>query len=50
MIEDGEVRHDGCMYESCSDISPNWMDMRSEFGYILLSKINLSNYDFKKVR
>jgi hypothetical protein len=21
------------VYEPCSDIPPNWMDMRSEFGY-----------------
>jgi len=36
MIEAGEVRSERCICELCSDISPNWMDMRSEFGYILL--------------
>lgn len=39
MIEDVEVRHDGCMCEPCSDISPNWMNMRSEFGNITLAEM-----------
>jgi len=41
MIEAGEVRYDGRMCEPCSDISPNWIDMRSEFGYITLYEILL---------
>jgi len=28
------------MYEHCSDISPNWMDMQSKFGYITLYEIS----------
>jgi len=32
-IKGGEVRPEGCICEPCSDISPNWEDIRSEFGY-----------------
>ena len=32
----------GCIYESCSDIPPNWRDMRSKFGYTTLSAIGTS--------
>ena len=39
MIDDCGVRPEGCICEPCSDISPNWMDMRSKFGYILLYAI-----------
>jgi len=34
-IKDGEVRLGGCMCELCSDIPPNWNDIRTKFGYIL---------------
>ena len=40
MIETGEIRHDECICEPCLDVSPNWMDMRSEFEYTTLSKID----------
>lgn len=33
MIEDGEVRPEGCICEPCSDIPPNWKDIQTEFGY-----------------
>ena len=36
MIDDCGVRPEGCISEPCSDISPNWMDIRSKFGYTLL--------------
>ena len=39
MIEDGEVRPEGCICEPCSDIPPNWRDMRSKFGYTTLYSI-----------
>ena len=41
MIDDCGVRPEGCICEPCSDISPNWTDMRSKFGYTLLAKIFL---------
>jgi hypothetical protein len=33
------VRAEGCICEPCSDIIPNWRDMRSEFGYKMLCVI-----------
>ena len=33
MIKDGEVRPEGCICESCSDIPSNWKDIRTKFGY-----------------
>lgn len=33
MIDDCEVRPEGCICEPCSDISLNWRDMRNKFGY-----------------
>ena len=36
MIDDCEVRPEVCICEPCSDISLNWMDMRSKFGYMTL--------------
>ena len=39
MIKDGEVRSEGSICEPCSDISPNWKDMRSGFGCTTLSAI-----------
>ena len=41
MIEDGEVRPEGCICEQCSDISPNWKDIRIKFGYEMLAEIAL---------
>ncbi len=42
MIEYECVRPEGCISEPCSDISTNWIDMRSGFGYIILSAIGLT--------
>ncbi|MDI6886967.1 MAG: hypothetical protein QMD22_11655 [archaeon] len=39
MIKDEEVRPEGGIYELCSDISPNWKDIRTNFGYTTLSEI-----------
>jgi len=39
MIKGGEVQPEGCICELCSDISPNWKDMRNEFGYTTLFAI-----------
>ncbi|KAF5426692.1 MAG: hypothetical protein C5S41_02320 [Candidatus Methanomarinus sp.] len=39
MIETGEFRSERCICELCSDISQNWMDMRSKFGYTMLGDI-----------
>jgi len=39
MIEDGGVRPEGCICELCSDISTNYRDMRSGFGYKLLGEM-----------
>ena len=38
-IKDGEVRPGGCMCEPRSDIPPNWNDIRTKFGYKMLSEI-----------
>ena len=38
-IKDGEVRPEGCMCEPCSDISPNWDDIRANFGHTTLCAI-----------
>lgn len=38
MIKDGEIRSEGCICEPCSNISPNWKDIRTKFGYITLSE------------
>lgn len=27
------VRLEGCICKPCSDIPPNWRDMRNKFGY-----------------
>lgn len=37
MIDDYGVRPEGCICEPRSDISLNCMDIRSKFGYTLLS-------------
>jgi len=33
------VQAKGSIYESSSDISPNWEDIRTKFGYTMLSEI-----------
>ena len=33
----------------CLDISPNWMDMRSEFGYTLLSEMKCMEGIYAKI-
>ncbi len=38
MIE--TIQTKGCICEPCSDISPNWKDIRTKFGYTMLSKID----------
>ncbi len=47
MIKEREVRPEGGICESCSDILPNWKDVRTKFGYttlceILADKININ--------
>jgi hypothetical protein len=42
-----EFRPEGCMYEPCSDKPPKWRDMRSEFGYTVLSEIALQKRRLK---
>ena len=37
-----EFRPEGCIYEPCSDKTPNWRDMRSKFGYTVLYAIKFS--------
>ena len=37
------VRAEGCVCEPCSDRTPNWRDMRSEFGYKTLSDSGTKN-------
>ena len=37
MVKDTRVRPEGRISETSSDISPNWNDMRSEFGYVMCS-------------
>ena len=39
MLEDIRVRLEGYISEPSSDISPNWKDMRSGFGYATLSEM-----------
>jgi len=51
MIEDGGVQPQGCIYELCSDISKNFGDMRSGFGYKLYTPclhIILPDYRIEK--
>ncbi|MDI6810493.1 MAG: hypothetical protein QMD80_02235 [archaeon] len=44
MVEDGEVRPEGCICEPCSDISQNWKDIRTKFGYMTLAEIGLKKW------
>jgi hypothetical protein len=39
MVKDIRVRLERHISELGSDISPNWKDMRSGFGYVMLSEI-----------
>jgi hypothetical protein len=39
MVKDIRVRPEGGICELSSDISPNWKDMQSGFGYVMLSEI-----------
>jgi len=48
MIKDGKVRPEGCICEPCSDISPNWKDIRTKFGYKMLCEIATGNFKFQK--
>ena len=47
-IKDGEVRPEGCMCEPRSDIPPNWNDIRTKFGYIMLCDIPLKYREGEK--
>jgi len=40
MTEDGEVRPEGCLDGLYLNISTNWMNARSKFGYTKLSGID----------
>lgn len=42
MVADCEVWAEGCICEIRSDISTDWRDMRSEFGYTTLCAMWLS--------
>lgn len=44
MIED--VRPEGCVCEPCSDISPNWEDIRTKIGYTMLGEIGRMHFSF----
>ena len=39
MIRELAFKKKRSLYESSSDISPNWEDIRTNFGYTMLSKI-----------
>ena len=39
MLEDGKVRSEGCVCEPCSDISPNWKDIRSIADVLVIGAI-----------
>ena len=49
MIKDGKVRPEGCICEPCSDIQPNWKDIRTKFGYEMLCEIATGNFKFQKI-
>lgn len=44
----GEVLVEGGIYEPCSDISTNWWDVRSGFGYKLLYAMPINNLNIPK--
>lgn len=50
MLEDGKVRSEECICEPCSDTSPNWKDIRSEFGYTTLSEIVVKGPNNRNIR
>ena len=37
MVKAIRVQPEGCISETSSDISPNWKNMRSVFGYVMCS-------------
>ena len=39
MVKATRVQQAECKSEPSSDLSPNWKDMRSEFGYVMLYAI-----------
>ena len=39
MIEDGAVRPEGCIFELHSDISHDWRNIRTRFGYNMLAEM-----------
>jgi hypothetical protein len=41
------VRPEGCICEHCSEITPNWRDMRSELGYETLSENIKTNIEME---
>ena len=52
-IKDGKVRLEGCMCKPCSDISPNWDDIRAISGYILRYtpfRTRRKNYDGDRLK
>ena len=50
MVEDREVRSEGCICEPCSDIPPNWKDIRTKFGYTPLYAILLGALLYDEVK
>jgi hypothetical protein len=44
MVEDTRIRPKGCISEPSSGISPNWNDMRSEFGYTTLGEMLIPGF------
>jgi hypothetical protein len=50
MLEDGTVRLEECICEPCSDIMPNWKDIRAEFGYTkVIRNREQKVYDVKNI-
>jgi len=47
MIKDGKVRPEGYICELCSDILPNWKDIRTKFGYTTLVAIASPPFQYK---
>jgi len=49
MIEDGAVLPEGCICELSLDISPNWKDIRTKFGYKTLYDILLGDFAMRNL-
>lgn len=49
MIKEGkfDLRSEGCICESGSDIMTKWRDMRSKFGYTTLGDISLGGVGYE---